>query len=268
MARRIDAADPNHMIMTGLISTSWAGFDDDKRDSIYRDAPIDYVTVHEYEEPLNTEAQTDEVWRAINRYRKPVIIEEYGAASAAGAQHYYDARLAPANRDFEATGILYWGVSSSADRGITDGRWSPQALGAYDWFVGFWQTWAQRLVAEQSSGGGGGTCVALEPGQSLGRDVVKMSCDGRTSLVMQGDGNLVLYRNGVGPLWASCTGDASTYGVYMQGDGNLVVYAPGGARFDSHTSGHANARLVFEGNRIAIRTPTNALVWSSQTWCR
>src|SRR5205085_2323893 len=59
--------------------------------------------------------------------------------------------------------------------------------------------------------------ATLQPGASL------ISPSGRYTLVMQSDGNLVLYDGG-NPTWASntATGDASY--AAMQGDGNLVVY--------------------------------------------
>jgi hypothetical protein len=56
------------------------------------------------------------------------------------------------------------------------------------------------------------------------------SYDKRTFLVMQGDGNLVLYFAPFGqsvwahPLWASNTAGNSGAFAVMQGDGNLVVY--------------------------------------------
>src|SRR5207237_2512941 len=51
------------------------------------------------------------------------------------------------------------------------------------------------------------------------------SQDGRFDLIMQGDGNLVLYRRSDSkPLWASNTnGKGATFAV-MQGDGNFVLY--------------------------------------------
>jgi endo-1,4-beta-mannosidase len=152
MAHRIKLADPNHLVTTGMISTSWAGMADAQRDAVYASPDVDYLTVHEYE-PLNTEAQDDEVWRARNRFGKPVVIEEYGARSTAAAQQYYAARLHPANPAFEVTGLVYWGVASPQYPEVTDGVWSPQALGAYDWFVAFWQGWGARLGAEAQLGG-------------------------------------------------------------------------------------------------------------------
>jgi hypothetical protein len=50
------------------------------------------------------------------------------------------------------------------------------------------------------------------------------SQDGRFVLVLQGDGNLVLYGPQGQPLWASNTaGHSDVWDAVMQGDGNFVV---------------------------------------------
>ncbi|MFC3690380.1 hypothetical protein [Aquipuribacter hungaricus] len=78
-------------------------------------------------------------------------------------------------------------------------------------------------------------------------------------LVMQGDGNLVLYR-GSAPLWSSETqGNPGAYAV-MQSDGNLVVYSapasgPRRALFDTGTgfvSSEDQVELVVEDTEISV----------------
>ncbi|MFC3690379.1 hypothetical protein [Aquipuribacter hungaricus] len=79
-------------------------------------------------------------------------------------------------------------------------------------------------------------------------------------LVMQADGNLVLYR-GQTPLWSSETsGNPGAFAV-MQGDGNLVVYSapasgPRRALFDTG-SGFANegdhVELVVEDTEVSVK---------------
>jgi hypothetical protein len=81
------------------------------------------------------------------------------------------------------------------------------------------------------------TDQVLGPGESLATD------DGRYQLIMQSDGNLVLYDTSVSPWnpqWNSGTATKDTSFAVMQGDGNLVVY------------------------RISDGKPT----WSSGTWGR
>jgi hypothetical protein len=71
-------------------------------------------------------------------------------------------------------------------------------------------------------------CGILMPGQALVQGDSLSSCDERFTLAMQTDGNLVLYYNGFGALWASGTGPdfgrAAGYVAVMQDDGNFVLY--------------------------------------------
>jgi hypothetical protein len=55
------------------------------------------------------------------------------------------------------------------------------------------------------------------------------------------------------------------YALVMQGDGNLVLYAPGNrAIWTSNTAGNPDSRLLLmaEGN-LALYTPGNQAIWRS-----
>ncbi|MEV5879951.1 hypothetical protein AB0L75_38225 [Streptomyces sp. NPDC052101] len=75
-----------------------------------------------------------------------------------------------------------------------------------------------------------------------------------TRLVMQPDGNFVIYRKHDGKaIWSSGTSGHSGAYAYMQSDGNLVVYSStGSALWSTHTSGHtgAYALLQSDGNFV------------------
>lgn len=112
---------------------------------------------------------------------------------------------------------------------------------------------SDRLVADQ----------ALAAGQAIeapNRDV---------ELVMQGDGNLVLYR-GAGdrgsPLWASNTSDPGSRAI-MQHDGNLVIYGPGGEpRWASGTDGNHGAWLALQDDgNLVIYAQSGVALWASNT---
>ena len=106
----------------------------------------------------------------------------------------------------------------------------------------------------------------LTGGQSLSAGQSITSANGRYTLIMQGDGNLVLYASN-SPLWSSGTnGNSGAYAV-MQTDGNFVIYGPGGpAIWASGTWGDYNAeiRMQCDGN-LVIYTPSNVPVWDSRT---
>lgn len=111
-------------------------------------------------------------------------------------------------------------------------------------------------------------CGVLSPGQSLGVNQSLVSCDGRFRLVMQGDGNLVLYQGG-SPLWHTFTNGRGGAVAAMQGDGNFVLYTAGGAAlWHTYTYGRAGAFLSLQndGNLVVYQGTTAR--WNSGTCCR
>ncbi|HWZ89107.1 MAG TPA: hypothetical protein VNW92_09665 [Polyangiaceae bacterium] len=124
----------------------------------------------------------------------------------------------------------------------------------------------------------GNGVTIIEPGPGCAPQGTQWtSCDGRFGLIMQTDGNLVLYEgpcNGSAcgkPLWASntvgCGGCAA-----MQEDGNLVVYdavgrAPGHACWASGTPGNAGAALMLQNDGTLRISKGATPVWSSGTCC-
>ncbi len=93
------------------------------------------------------------------------------------------------------------------------------------------------------------------------------SQDGRSTLVMQGDGNLVLYRSGGKARWATGTDGKTVSQAIMQGDGNFVMYGPGGVYiWDTATDGHPGAWLIIQndGNVVIYDSAGNPL-WATNT---
>ncbi|MGW7002509.1 hypothetical protein ACWGCW_06705 [Streptomyces sp. NPDC054933] len=101
----------------------------------------------------------------------------------------------------------------------------------------------------------------------------------RTFLVMQRDGNLVMYRKRDGKaIWSSGTyGHPGAYAA-MQSDGNLVIYrsgggsSTGGALWASRTYGHAGAYAIMQddGNLVIYKSgggpSSGGVLWASNTW--
>jgi len=87
-------------------------------------------------------------------------------------------------------------------------------------------------------------------------------------LVMQEDGNLVLYRRkDLHPLWASNTNGSGAQVAVMQGDGNFVLYAPGGRPvWASNTNGKHNCRVALQNDgNLVVYDGHNHAVWASNT---
>jgi hypothetical protein len=76
-------------------------------------------------------------------------------------------------------------------------------------------------------------------------------------LIFQADGNLVLYKNGGNPIWATNTHGRGASTATMQGDGNFVVSAGSTALWASGTYGNPGSLFALQpdGN-LVIYTPT------------
>jgi hypothetical protein len=110
-------------------------------------------------------------------------------------------------------------------------------------------------------------CGTVLAGQGLVSGETYSSCDGRFSLAMQTDGNLVLYRNGAGAIWASSTAGSDGYAAIMQGDGNFVLYGHhSNPLWASGTNGHGGATLaVQEDGNLVVYAPGGKPVWATMT---
>ena len=107
----------------------------------------------------------------------------------------------------------------------------------------------------------------LNPNDDLALIGSVTSQDGRSTLVMQGDGNLVLYRSGGKARWATGTEGQAVSQAIMQGDGNFVMYGPGGAYiWDTATAGHPGAVLVIQDDgNVVIYDSTGTPLWATNT---
>jgi hypothetical protein len=107
-------------------------------------------------------------------------------------------------------------------------------------------------------------CGVLTTGQTLEANDEVVSCDGRTELVMQGDGNLVLYVRH-SPVWASNTGGTDAREAVMQANGDLLVRSSGGTvRWDSGTSGHDGAFVRVQDDGAASIVDTTGIITSTR----
>jgi hypothetical protein len=108
----------------------------------------------------------------------------------------------------------------------------------------------------------------LQANQQLTANQQLVSSGGRVNLVMQADGNLVIYRSMFGiPIWATNTWNQAGNHVVMQADGNLVVYTPSGAaHWSSGTAGHPGARVVMQDDgNLVVYSPSNQALWASNS---
>jgi hypothetical protein len=105
----------------------------------------------------------------------------------------------------------------------------------------------------------------LNPGGTLQNSDDLLSSDDRYHLVMQGDGNLVLY-SPLRALWSSQTQGKGGARIVMQGDGNLVMYNTAGKAIWStltNNKGTSTLHLQSDGN-LVLYGPKGA-TWSTRT---
>ena len=111
-----------------------------------------------------------------------------------------------------------------------------------------------------------GRTDVLWPLDALGPKDRLRSPSGQFQLVLQTDGNLVLY-DGQTAIWATGTSGQTASQAAMQADGNLVLVGPGGAVvWEARTAGHPGARLVLQddGNAVVYALDKRPL-WSTGT---
>ena len=175
------------------------------------------------------------------------------------------------------------GFDHEQNRPDTNGRCKPDDSGAQgDTVLGAWDQSSVMNYCNPSWNGNGNlsptdiagvqavygatppsNCGALLPGESLAVGASRSSCDGRFGLVMQGDGNLVLYQNGVGALW--WTGTNSGQAAVMQTDGNFVLYSASQALWSSNSWGHPGATLAIQNDGNLVVYSGGIPLWNSQT---
>jgi hypothetical protein len=111
-------------------------------------------------------------------------------------------------------------------------------------------------------------CKTLASRQQLLPGSVLRACDGRTYLTFQRDGNLVAYRSNGSVLWSSGTQGWGGYTVLMQADGNLVMYrlADEYPLWQTGTAAYPGARFDVQndGNSVVYDTGNHAR-WASGT---
>jgi len=106
--------------------------------------------------------------------------------------------------------------------------------------------------------------ATLTSGQGLdpGRGIVSPSQ--RYRLIMQGDGNLVIYE-GSTARWNSQTAGRSGARLIMQGDGNLVIYLGATAVWNSRTAGFSGTRLQLQDDGNLVLYQGSKALWSTYT---
>lgn len=96
----------------------------------------------------------------------------------------------------------------------------------------------------------------------------RWSPNGKFFLLMQNDGNLVIYKKDVGAIWSSNTMGSGANRAAMQDDGNFVLYAPNYVpKWASGTNGRPDNLLLLQddGNMVIYAMGAPTVQWSTRT---
>lgn len=120
-------------------------------------------------------------------------------------------------------------------------------------------TWQAASMATSTNSLGSSGAQVMSSSQPLN------SSSGKYQLVLQSDGNLVLY-SGAHALWASWTNGDPVNRLVLQSDGNLVLYGSDNkAYWSSKTAGRGdNANLILQDDsNLVLYDSSNQAVWAA-----
>ncbi|WP_406005245.1 protein kinase [Streptomyces sp. NBC_00637] len=150
--------------------------------------------------------------------------------------------------------------SSSSAQGRPSGSAAPETAGGTPSASA--QEPQETQQAQEPQGEGAAAKVMTAPFElAAGQSAVA----GARTLIMQQDGNLVIYDEGGKARWAAMTsGEGNS--ARFQADGNLVVYNSGGQPlWASRTGGHEGAVLVFQTDGNVVITSGGTVLWAAGT---
>ena len=102
----------------------------------------------------------------------------------------------------------------------------------------------------------------LRTGQTLKGGEERKSFNGKNTLRMQEDGNLVLINSAGKVLWHAGTAPNAGAVTTMQADGNLTVTKNGKALFHTGTQGKNVTLHVQDDENLTLRTPDGKVLWA------
>jgi hypothetical protein len=224
---------------------------------------------------FNCEPNTD----ATNGTPKSMLTSStlyYNVRWAGGTMGYDGGTLETPASGTVTTGTTVWYRYTSRDGTIISAYvpgkgWGFFPIGVLDRTrTGWWSAGPVELTQPCSD-------TNLYAGQQLSTSNPQMQTSSRSDpkgprrfrLVMQGDGNLVLYISGGGPLWASNTESTTGNRAVMESNGNFVIYnASGSAIWSSGTGGNPGAHLAVQADgNVVIYSSGGTALWATNTCC-
>lgn len=172
-----------------------------------------------------------------------------------------DSQCADCKFRIEPLGGDIYGIRPAVTNLYLSSENGQQAARADRTVLDAWERWTIRNI----QGNGGDTWATIAgPGTVLAVGYPYYSANAQYRLIMQTDGNLVLYRSDNTAVWHSHTYGNPGSSCIMQTDGNLVIYNPSSQPlWHTHTFGNNGAYLqISDQGQIRIRYNSQTL-WTS-----
>lgn len=172
------------------------------------------------------------------------------------------ARLTEAIVSPGQNGTFTFAMKAPSQAGRYNESFSPVVEG-YRWF-GISATHAITVNGQQNPPSQ--PVGVMSAGQSLGTNQGLVSQDGRFRLIMQGDGNLVIY-SPYRAIWATMTNGIQSPRLDVQGDGNIVIYNSNNKYFwASWTQGNGPSTLIMQNDgNLVLYNAQGRPIWNTYT---
>ncbi|MCO7224737.1 cellulase family glycosylhydrolase [Pleionea sp. CnH1-48] len=161
----------------------------------------------------------------------------------------------------EPIGGDVYGIKPAATGKYMSSENGQSAVRANRSHLNIWEQWTIKNI---SGGSSNNWKTVFSNAAELVVGQVYYSNNNEFRLVMQGDGNLVLYRSNGTPVWHTSTHGNHGARCFLQSDGNLVIYSTSGQPlWHTHTYGNSGAILQMSNDgKIRIRK-NNQTLWQS-----
>ncbi|MEU6759786.1 FG-GAP-like repeat-containing protein [Streptomyces sp. NPDC046685] len=202
------------------------------------------------------------------------ILRTYGKKSAEEGQAVDLATWGTQTRSKVGSGVAQSGYPQVSSAGDLNGDGVPDlwARQADNTMVG----WPGKLSTDGTTVGSFSTRFQIDgvPGARIPAGTTLASgqefSSGNSKLLMQADGNLVLYTKDNKPIWATGTNKNPGATARMQSDGNFVVYAADGktALWSSKTSTPSSYAVLHPRGVLVLYTASGQSLWTSGSQSR
>lgn len=166
--------------------------------------------------------------------------------------------------------VLYRSDNTWVWQSSTGGTASPTTVLQDDGNIVIYSSNTSAVWQSGTSGNGAISPLGapqLSAGEQLRLNQYAQSDDHRYTLLLQADGNLVIYGPGYHVLWSSGTSGSQATRLSMQTDGNAVLYRDNNSWvWQTGTGGTSANRLVVQSDgNVVLYRPDNSWAWQSAT---